>query len=254
MTCEVRVENAVLRYIVGRAQRGSIKEAILGGRYGKVRMDERLSQDGQVTALNGISFTIADGQRMAILGVNGAGKTTLLKAIAGVYPLVAGRITVRGHIQSLLDISLGFEADATGRENITYRGLIMGVHPKAIREREEEIIAFADIGEFIEMPLRSYSSGMMVRLAFAISTYLQGEILLLDEFLGAGDATFQAKAADRMNAVVDSARIVVLATHSTALARKVCSIGILLDKGRIIADGPVDDVCKRYEALTGNSS
>ncbi len=248
MQCEVRVENAVMRYYVGRAQRGSIKELLLGGAHGKVRLDERLSHDGHVTALNGISFSVADGERIAVLGPNGAGKTTLLKTLAGVYPLASGRITVRGHIQSLLDIGLGFEADASGRDNITYRGLIMGVHPKVIKTREEEIIAFADIGEFIDMPLRSYSSGMMVRLAFAISTYLQGEVLLLDEFLGAGDASFQAKAAQRMNAIVDTARIVVLATHSTALARKVCSRGILLERGRIAAEGPVDEVCAAYDA------
>lgn len=246
MSCEIIVERAVLRYPISRLEQGSIKELLLGTFAPKAHTDTRLSRAGEVEALRGVSFRVKDGERFAILGPNGSGKTTLLKALGGVYPLASGTITVKGHIQSLIDISLGFEGDATGRENILYRGLIMGLTPRQIRVRTQDIIDFADLGEFIDLPLRSYSAGMAVRLAFAVSTYLEGDILLLDEFLGAGDAAFQAKAQARMASLVDGARILVLATHSMELAEKVCQRAILLDRGEVVAEGPPKEVAQVY--------
>jgi lipopolysaccharide transport system ATP-binding protein len=246
MKCEVRVENATLRYPIGRVDRGSIKELLLGGGAVLGSKDKRLSHAGLVTAFENLSFELKDGERLALLGANGSGKTSLLKSIAGIYPIDEGRIRVTGHIQSLFDIGLGFEPNATGRDNIIYRGMIMGVQPAEIRARQKEIIEFADIGEFIDLPLRSYSAGMVVRLAFAISTYLQGEVLLLDEFLAAGDAAFQVKAQARMQSLVEGARILVLATHSMALAEQVCTRAILLEKGKIMADGKPNEITAEY--------
>jgi lipopolysaccharide transport system ATP-binding protein len=246
MRCEVKVEGATLRYPIGRIDRGSIKELLLGRKNSPFMRDGRLALDGVITAFENLSFELKDGDRLAILGANGSGKTSLLKSISGIYPVDTGRISVVGHIQSLFDIGLGFEPNATGRENIFYRGMIMGVGPSEINARREEIINFAGLGEFIDLPLRSYSSGMAVRLAFAISTHLQGEVLLLDEFLAAGDAAFQEKARARMQSLVDGARILILATHSMELAEQICTRAILLSRGKIIVDGRPSEVTKAY--------
>ena len=177
----------------------------------------------------------------------GSGKSTILRALAGIYPTSGGSIEIDGTIQGMFDIGLGFEHEATGRENITYRGLVMGLSPAQVMEREEEIISFADIGEFIDYPVRTYSTGMIVRLAFAISTYLQGDILLLDEMLSAGDARFNDKAAARMESLVDSASVVVLVSHSMETIRRVCPRCIWLNKGKVLLDGDSAAVTKVYE-------
>ncbi|ENR05778.1 hypothetical protein H721_00540 [Brucella ovis IntaBari-2006-46-332] len=146
-----------------------------------------------IHALKGISVDIARGERVALIGHNGAGKSTFLKTIAGLYPISSGTLKVTGTVRSLFDIGLGFEPDATGRENILYRGLLLGLTPRFMREIEDEIIEFADLGDFIDYPIKTYSAGMQVRLAFAISTAVDGDILLLDEVIGAGDAAFMTK-------------------------------------------------------------
>ncbi|ENT79256.1 hypothetical protein H712_00512 [Brucella ovis IntaBari-2009-88-4] len=146
-----------------------------------------------IHALKGISVDIARGERVALIGHNGAGKSTFLKTIAGLYPISSGTLKVTGTVRSLFDIGLGFEPDATGRENILYRGLLLGLTPRFMREIEDEIIKFADLGDFIDYPIKTYSAGMQVRLAFAISTAVDGDILLLDEVIGAGDAAFMTK-------------------------------------------------------------
>ncbi|MBK8196754.1 MAG: ABC transporter ATP-binding protein [Acidobacteria bacterium] len=199
-----------------------------------------------VRALDQVSFEIRHGERIGIVGRNGSGKSSFLRLVAGIYPPSEGIVSVYGRIQGMFDISLGFEGEATGRENIIYRGLVMGLSALEIQSRSADIIAFADIGDFIDYPVRVYSSGMAVRLAFAISTYLQGDILLIDEILGAGDASFQAKAAARMANLLDSASIVVLVSHDMATIRRVCSRCIWLDNGRVLADGDPDRVTEQY--------
>jgi lipopolysaccharide transport system ATP-binding protein len=241
---KVKVTDLVLDYPLGPLLRGSLKSHL----FGLFGARELKSQIEYVRALNGISFELAHGDRLGVIGRNGAGKSTLLRALAGVYPLAAGRIDIYGSVQGMFDIGLGFEVEATGRENILYRGLVMGLDPDQIRAREAEIVDFADIGEFIDLPVRTYSSGMAVRLAFAISTYLQGDILLLDEMLGAGDAGFQAKAQARMQSVVNSANILVLVSHDMSVIQSICSRVIWLDKGKIIADGEPADIIAQYHA------
>jgi lipopolysaccharide transport system ATP-binding protein len=189
-----------------------------------------------VHALAGITLDIARGERVGLIGSNGAGKSTLLKAIAGLYPISAGSLDVRGHVRALFDLSLGFEPDATGRENILYRGLLLGQSPRAMRALEREIIAFAGIGEFIDYPLKAYSAGMQVRLAFAISTAIPGEILLLDEVIAAGDMAFMAKARERIRELIGKAEILILASHDLETLRSLCTRVLWLEHGRVRAD------------------
>lgn len=239
----IDLRDAYLSYPIGPHLRDSLKTSIFRA-FGH---SERLpTQVDYVDALKGVSVRVDEGERIGIIGRNGSGKSTILRVMAGVYPLRAGTRDVHGRIQSMFEIGLGFEPEHTGRENILFRGLVMGVEPKLIRAREDEIIAFADIGEFIDMPMRTYSSGMTVRLAFAISSYLNGEILLIDEIFGAGDAAFAQKAVARMEELVAQAGIVVIATHDTGLVKRLCSRCIWLEKGKILQEGDPAEVADAY--------
>src|SRR3954451_564347 len=165
-----------------------------------------------IHALKDISIEIGPGERVGLLGHNGAGKSTLLKMIAGLYPASGGIRIVKGSVRSIFEIGLGFEPDATGRENILYRGLLLGMKPDFMRSIEHEIIAFADLGDFIDYPVKTYSTGMLVRLAFGVSTAVGGDILLLDEIIGAGDASFMIKARARIQKLVEQSEILILAS------------------------------------------
>jgi ABC-type polysaccharide/polyol phosphate transport system ATPase subunit len=201
-----------------------------------------------VLALNGITLDINHGDRLAILGANGAGKSTLLKVLAGIYAPTGGRMHASGRVSALLTASVGLNLDATGRENIIIRGMYMDVHPRDMRARVDEITDFTELGSFIDMPVRTYSTGMMVRLCFAVATALRPEILLMDEWLGAGDAAFLDKARRRMEDFVSGTSILVLASHSLPLVKEWCNRAILLDHGRISAMGSVGDVTRVYES------
>jgi lipopolysaccharide transport system ATP-binding protein len=202
-----------------------------------------------IHALRGITVSIRAGERVGLIGRNGAGKSTLLKVIAGLYPISAGRRGVAGQIRSLFDLSLGFEPDATGRENILYRGLLLGLSPAFMRAKEAEIVAFADLGGFIDYPLRTYSAGMQVRLAFAISTAVGGDVLLLDEVIGAGDAAFMGKARARVTGLIDRSEIMILASHDLASLRQLCTRALVLEAGTIVHDGTVDSAAACYAGL-----
>lgn len=199
-----------------------------------------------IHALRGINLTIKSGERIGLIGHNGAGKSTLLKVLAGLYPISGGNCQVVGQVRSLFDLSLGFEPDATGRENILYRGLLLGLTPAFMRTKEAEIVDFAGLGAFIEYPMRTYSAGMQVRLAFAISTMVGGDILLLDEVIGAGDAAFMEKAQGRIRQLVDQANIMVLASHDGASLTKLCPRSLVLNHGVVIFDGPTDQALAHY--------
>lgn len=193
-----------------------------------------------IHALKDINLKLSAGERVGLLGHNGAGKSTLLKLIAGLYPASSGSREVSGKITSLFELGLGFESEATGRENILYRGLMLGRKKGEIKKLEREIVDFADIGEFIDYPIKTYSAGMTVRLAFGISTSVQGDILLLDEVIGAGDMAFFEKAKKRFREMIAKSNILVLATHDIATLREVCNRIVVLEKGRIIFDGDVE--------------
>jgi homopolymeric O-antigen transport system ATP-binding protein len=207
-----------------------------------------------IHALRNVSAEIGAGERVALLGHNGAGKTTLLKTVAGLYPISSGRLEVEGKVRSLFDISLGFEPDATGRANILYRCLLMGLSPRFAREKEEEIVEFAGLGEFIDYPLATYSTGMQVRLAFAISTFASGDILLLDEVIGAGDAVFMVKAKARIADLIRQSEILVLASHDLSTLSSLCDRGLVLHHGELAFDGPISHAIDAYKHLNGISN
>lgn len=202
-----------------------------------------------VHALKNINLQITGGERVGLLGHNGAGKSTFLKTVAGLYPVSSGKVEVLGEVRSLFDLSLGFEPDATGRENILYRGLLLGLTPKFMREKQAEIVEFADLREFIDYPIKTYSAGMQVRLAFAISTAVGGDILLLDEVIGAGDANFMGKARLRIAQLIERAEILVLASHDFSALKSLCQRGVVFHRGEIVFDGLVDDAVIEYKKI-----
>jgi len=204
-----------------------------------------------IHALKNISIEIQKGERVALLGHNGAGKSTFLKVLAGLYPISSGQVEVAGSVRCLFDISLGFEPDATGRANILYRGLLLGLTPRFVRAREDEIVAFADLGEFIDYPLSTYSTGMQVRLAFAISTFIGGDVLLLDEVIGAGDASFMIKARARIGELIRQSEILVLATHDLQTVSSFCDRGLVFHHGELAFDGPTAQAIPAYHELNG---
>jgi len=187
-----------------------------------------------VRALNGVSFELAEGDRVGIVGHNGAGKSTLLRVIVGAYEPVSGSITVEGKVSSMLSILLGMDPEATGYENIYLRGAIMGLKPREIESLVDEVVEFSELGDYIEMPVRTYSTGMCMRLAFAVSTNISADIILMDEWLSVGDASFSEKAQQRLHALVDQAKILVLASHNDELIRKNCNRIMRLDHGELV--------------------
>lgn len=201
-----------------------------------------------VHALKGVSVRIRAGERVGLLGHNGAGKTSLLKLLAGLYPVAAGSMHVQGRVRALFDLSLGFEPDASGRENILYRGLLLGLTPAFMRSVEDEIVAFADLGAFIDYPVKTYSAGMQVRLAFAISTMVGGEVLLLDEVIGAGDEAFMKKAKERIRGLIEQAEILVLASHDANSLLALCERGLVLEHGAVVFDGPIAEAIAHYRS------
>jgi lipopolysaccharide transport system ATP-binding protein len=199
-----------------------------------------------VKALNHLTFSIREGERVGLVGVNGAGKTTLLGVLAGIYEPNIGRISVQGSVGSLINITLGTDAESTGRENILLRAALLDIPRQEILKRMEEIIDFSELGEFIDLPVRTYSTGMNMRLAFSVATMVRPEILLMDEWLSVGDKDFTAKAQKRMSEMLDASKILVVATHSKPLAMQQCTRLIWLEHGRVKMDGPVEEVAKAY--------
>lgn len=202
-----------------------------------------------VHALDGVSFDVEHGERFGILGANGAGKTTLLKVLAGIYEPTSGRYAVSGRISALLDAQGGLDPDATGRENIVMRGLYLDVHPGVMRKHAAEIAEFTELNQYLDMPVRTYSAGMMMRLGFAASTCIMPEILIMDEWLATGDAHFIEKAQKRMEKFVERSSILILASHSMQLLKRWCRRGIFLRHGRIEMIGDIDTVIAAYEEV-----
>jgi lipopolysaccharide transport system ATP-binding protein len=238
----IHVKNATLSFPSSIYNALTLKEEV----FKILNLGKRTRLLYDVVALKNVDFEIHEGEKVGIIGRNGAGKSTLLKAIAGIYPLIDGNIETAGRIRSLFELNLGFESEGTGRENIIYRGLLLGETPKGIKAKEEAIIEFAELGEFIDYPIKTYSAGMVVRLAFSISTSIGGDILLLDEILNAGDAAFQIKAKARMKELINDAKIIVLVSHDMTSIRTLCNRAIYLRDGRIAADGNPDDVIQVY--------
>lgn len=222
----------------------SLKRTVFSRVSGRIGNDVR--HRVVVEALRDVSFSLASGDRLGLIGSNGAGKTTLLRTLAGIYEPLVGAVRVRGSLNALLDTQLGMNADLTGRENIMLRGLYNGLSTPAIRRLEDDVCDFAELDDFIDLPVRIYSSGMVVRLGFALATAIRPQVLLMDEWFLAGDATFMEKARLRLEDLVRGAEILVLSTHAQNVVAEWCTRVIWLDQGRVRADGPVAEVMARY--------
>lgn len=238
----IDLSNADLTFTLRKASRLSLKEYLLNGMFLN-RVNPKLS----VQALRGLNLQVRDGDRLGVIGHNGAGKSTLLKMIAGVYPPTRGTMSVDGKICSLFDITLGFEPDATGRENIAFRAYLQGETPRTLKAKVAEVEEFCELGPFLDTPVRYYSAGMAIRLAFSIATVSQPEILLIDEVLSVGDMAFQLKARKRMRDLMASASLMVMVSHDLESVKAMCNQVLWLSKGQIIMTGPTDKVVAAYE-------
>ena len=228
-----------------RSLRKSLTKATVGGSL-FARSDNKVV----VRALSDVDLDVADGDRVALIGPNGAGKTTLLRVMAGIYTPSTGSVSVQGRVSAALNASLGLDPELSGRENIFLTGYMRGLTKAAIEAEIDDIIATADLGSFIELPVNTYSAGMGGRLVFAAATAFAPDVLLMDEWLMAGDASFVAKAEQRTKAFVNKARVVVLASHSLALVRSFCNRAAYLRAGQLMAYGPTDEMLDMYEADT----
>lgn len=228
----LKVENLVVEFPTYNSDRSLKRVVLRASTGGRIARDTR--SHVFVRALDNVSFELKTGDRLGLIGHNGSGKTTLLRVLAGAYEPVAGRVEMVGRVASLLDINMGIESEATGYENIILRGLMMGLQPGEIRSRAQEIAEFTELGDYLRMPVRTYSSGMQVRLAFAVSTAISADILLMDEWLSVGDSGFQERASNRLETMIEQSSVFVIASHSPELLARVCNRVIRLEHGRIV--------------------
>ncbi|MBZ0164062.1 MAG: ATP-binding cassette domain-containing protein [Notoacmeibacter sp.] len=200
-----------------------------------------------VSLLHGLSFSLASGERLGVIGPNGAGKSTLLRLLAGIYQPTSGRLSVRGMTRGLFDVSLGMNLEATGLENIYIRGLHMGMRLGEIRSLVPSVLDFAELGTHIDKPLMTYSTGMRLRLAIAVSTMIEPDILLLDEWIGTGDSYFNEKIKKRVMALIEGSRGLIIATHNAKLMSSLCTRGLVLENGAAAFHGPIDEALALYQ-------
>lgn len=241
----IRVENVTQRFRVIHERPDSVRELFSKFFRKKVKYHD-------FEAVKNASLSVRRGEVVGIIGRNGSGKSTLLKVIAGVYRPSMGRVTVTGSIAPLIELGAGMHPELTGRENILLNGLLMGFSKQEMMQREQRIIEFADLGDFIEAPIRQYSSGMYMRLAFAVATEVDPDILVMDEVLAVGDLEFQAKCFNRLRRFRESGKTILIVTHSMTQIEEICSRAIYLDHGRIVIDGNPAEVIEQYQrsALT----
>lgn len=240
------VENMSMMFNLNQEKVDNIKEYFIKLVTRKLRFTE-------FWALNDISFTVEKGDRVGILGFNGAGKSTLLKVISGVLKPTKGSVKVNGVIAPMLELGAGFDMNYSGKENIYLYGATMGYSRKFIDEKYDEIVAFSELEDFINVPVKNYSSGMRARLGFAIATAVQPEILILDEVLSVGDAKFRMKSEAKIRSMFDKGITVLFVSHNTNQVLNICNKAIILEKGRIIAQGDAREVCAKYnEMVKGN--
>jgi lipopolysaccharide transport system ATP-binding protein len=211
--------------------------------------NRRNGNNETIWALKEVSFDVLPGEVLGIIGRNGAGKSTLLKVLSRIIEPTSGRVELYGRIASLIEVGTGFHPDLSGRENVYLNGAILGMKHREIDQRFDEIVAFAEVERFIDTAVKHYSSGMYLRLAFAVAAHLDPEILIVDEVLAVGDASFQKKCFGKMDAVTQSGRTVLLVSHSLGVITKHCQRAILLDGGRIVKAGPAQEVVAHYEAM-----
>lgn len=239
----IKVENVGMKFNLSKEKVDSLKDYVIKSLTGKISYNE-------FWALKDINFTLQKGDRLGILGLNGAGKSTLLKVIVGVFKPTEGSVTKHGKIAPLLELGAGFDPQYTGRENIFLYGAVLGLSKKFLEEKYDEIVKFAELEEFIDVPLKNYSSGMKARLGFAIATIVEPDILILDEVLSVGDAKFRKKSEKKVMSMFDKGVTVLFVSHSIEQVKRLCNKAILLEKGKIIASGDIEEVAKVYESKT----
>ena len=231
----ITAANLIIDYPIFDSSSRSLKKTIIRAATGG-----RIANDSRgisVRAIDGISFSIEHGERVGLMGSNGAGKSTLLRALAGVYAPTYGSLLVNGSVASLLDLSLGMDGEFTGYENIYIRCVLMGIPRSVIKKHVDEIIEFSELGDYIKMPMRTYSSGMHLRLSFSVCTAFPADIVLMDEWLAVGDADFSKKAENRLMEFIRKSSILVLASHSVEQVSKICNRVIIMEHGSISKDG-----------------
>lgn len=244
LEAKIETEHLTLLFPLYHGSARSLKKTVIAAASGRLGKDEQ--RRVVVKALNDINLSLRSGDRLGLVGSNGAGKTTLLRVLAGIYEPVIGRLRIQGSLNALLDPNLGMNPELTGRENILLRGLYNGLPKSALVRLEDDVAEFAQLSDFLDLPVRIYSAGMVVRLGFALATAIKPQILLMDEWFLAGDAVFMDRARHRLEEMVRSAEILVLSSHQTQVVREWCSRVLWLDQGRIIADGKPDDVLAQY--------
>jgi lipopolysaccharide transport system ATP-binding protein len=244
VNAQIDIEDLSVWFPLYHGSARSLKKMALAAATGRLGRD-RL-QHVVVRAMRDINLTLTAGDRLGLIGSNGAGKTTLLRVLAGIYEPVAGRISIQGSLNALLDPSLGMNMELTGRENILLRGLYAGLPRHDLPRLEDDVAEFAELSDFIDLPVRIYSAGMVVRLGFALATAIKPQILLMDEWFLAGDAAFMERARVRLETMVRNADILVLSTHQTEIVRTWCTRVLWLDQGHVLADGPAGEVLDQY--------
>ncbi len=242
---KISLQNVCVDIPVFNSQGRSLKKTVMGiATGGKIGLTE--TGKTIIRSLNDINLDILPHERIGLIGHNGAGKSTLLRVLGRVYSPSSGKAIIEGKIGSLIDISLGIDAEATGIENIFLRAALLGIPKKEVVQALPEIIEFTQLGEFIEMPVRTYSTGMHMRLAFAVSTMISPDILLMDEWLSVGDEAFQLKAENRLNRLIERSNVLVIASHSRKLIERCCTRVLWLEHGRIKLDGSPSTICPQY--------
>jgi ABC-type polysaccharide/polyol phosphate transport system ATPase subunit len=237
----IELDNLSLTFTLRQTRKTTLKEYLLRGLF-----LQSANPKVAIHALNGVSFTAGEGERVGVIGHNGAGKSTLLRVLAGVYPPTSGTRLVEGKICSLFELGLGFEMEANGWDNIAYRGYLQGETPRTLKAKIGEIAEFTELGDFLNIPVRFYSAGMLMRLAFSISTAVEPEVLLVDEVMSAGDLAFQKKATARMKGMMSKSRTMVMVSHDLHSIRKICTHAIWLQHGSVVMQGNPDEVCDAY--------
>ncbi len=239
--CVIKVDHLDVKFRMGSEKVDNLKEYIIRKIKGNLKYKDFL-------ALNDVSFQVEKGDRIGILGLNGAGKSTLLKVIAGVLKASEGKVVTKGRLVPLLELGAGFDLQYTGAENIFLYGAVLGYSREFIKQKYNEIVEFSELGDFINVPVKNYSSGMRSRLGFSIATVVEPEILILDEVFAVGDAKFRNKSENKIKSMFKQGVTVLFVSHSIEQVRSICNKAILLEKGTLIAQGNVEEICEIYEA------
>ena len=241
----VSLERVSVSFPIYQGGSRSLKKRVLFcGSAGRIGRDA--NHQVVIEALRDVSLSLTAGDRLALIGANGAGKTTLLRTIAGIYEPIQGTVTTRGRISPMFDASLGIDTDLSGYDNIRIRSLLLGLSPSVLEQYLPDIVEFTELGDYLDMPVRTYSAGMILRLSFAVATCFSPELLLMDEWILAGDAHFMGKAEARVKTFIERASVMVLASHDLTLCSRWCTTGVWLDQGRVKELGPVDEIITKY--------